>query len=306
MPVLKSAIISSACLAVISYSTYASNALNTQEASEPRATILNSGAEHKTNNARELHGIDIGDVVDEDELDRLARAANGEDDESVAEAAQQQQLEVEGKLDILRALEVRRIAELAPRVIIPEVARGYEDIYLRLLRGVLVYSPNPGSEVGKIEMRVSDLANPLEEAFDLSRFGDVGQYLSIATGYRKSKKAENASKIEIWITPWFLIKEELLGSASHFANIMGSWDPRTAPVGIFFTWGGYDILGWYEYLTTEGMDECVNTNFYEKWVDSNCAWGEAACCARPSLGPPRPAAVDGGAQMEKISFYFRD
>jgi len=113
----------------------------------------------------------------------------------------------------------------------------------------LIYKPNKGNDVGRIELRIADLANPLEGEFDLSKCGAAAQYLSINTGYRKGKRPENKDKVEIWFAPHFLIKNNLQGSASHFKDIMDSWDALTAPVGTFFTWGGWDDLGSYDYAT---------------------------------------------------------
>ena len=105
----------------------------------------------------------------------------------------------------------------------PAVAEGYEDIYDRFLNGKLIYKPDPNSDEGKVELRIADLEDPLNGTFDLSRCGDTGKYLSIATGYRKGKKPENASKVEIWFAPRFLIEKELNGAAAHFKPIMGNW-----------------------------------------------------------------------------------
>ncbi|MBL8677229.1 MAG: hypothetical protein JNJ47_07430, partial [Alphaproteobacteria bacterium] len=103
---------------------------------------------------------------------------------------------------------LRALEHPTPRVIyspigkpMPGIARGHEGVYERFLRGILVYRPQEGSDVGMIEMPIADLANPLEGIFDLSRCGDAGNYLSIATGYRKGKKAENANKVEVWLAP---------------------------------------------------------------------------------------------------------
>lgn len=88
-------------------------------------------------------------------------------------------------------------------IAIPEVARGYEDIYRRFLGGKLIYT-DPSSKAKK-ELPIRALANPLEGTFDLSGCGDTGTYLSISTGYRKAQKAENASKVEIWLATWVLV-----------------------------------------------------------------------------------------------------
>ncbi len=135
------------------------------------------------------------------------------------------------------------------KVAIPDIARGYEAIYERFLNGKLIYKPNKENDIGKIELRIADLANPLEGTFDLSRCGDAGNYLSISTGYRKGKKPENAGKVEIWFSPHFLIEKNLKGSACHFNEIVGSWNPFTAPVGTFFTGGEWDDLWCYQYST---------------------------------------------------------
>ena len=52
---------------------------------------------------------------------------------------------------------------------------GHEDIYERFLKGVLVYRPTEGSDVGKIELPTAALTNPLGSSFDLSSCGDRGQ-----------------------------------------------------------------------------------------------------------------------------------
>ena len=122
--------------------------------------------------------------------------------------------------------------------------------------------------MGLITMRISELLNPLESTFDLSECGNVGKYLSISTGYRKRKKAENENKIEIWIAPRFLIEKKLQTTASHFQDIYGKWNDST-PVGIFWTWGKWNNLTDYDYLVTENFDQLSNNNLYEKSRNTN-------------------------------------
>ena len=148
-------------------------------------------------------------------------------------------------------------------IAIPEIARGYEDIYRRFLGGKLIYT-DPTSKA-KRELPIRALANPLEGTFDLSGCGDTGQYLSISTGYRKGVKAENKSKVEIWLAPWFLVNKNLSSSANHLQPIMGNWDAAAAPVGLFWTWGGYNNLDWYEYLVTNSFSVMGSEDLYEKY-----------------------------------------
>jgi hypothetical protein len=159
---------------------------------------------------------------------------------------------------------------------------GHEEIYERFLKGVLIYRPQEGSDVGMITMRISDLVNPLESTFDLSQCGDVGNYLSISTGYRKGKKAENANKVEIWFAPRFLIEKKLTTTAGHFQDISGEWND-SVPVGIFWTWGGPDNLPLYDYLITENFDTLSNDTLYKKWRE-----GEGSLSTVPILQPYLP------------------
>src|SRR3990167_3312599 len=160
-------------------------------------------------------------------------------------------------------------ARPAPSIAIPEVARGYESIYERFLKGVLVYRPTEGSDVGKIELPIADLPNPLESTFDLSKCGDAGKYLSISTGYRKVQTPANANKVEIWFTPRFLVDKEMphLAPNHHMRQVIRSWDSARAPIGIFWTCGGWnatDHMMYCDYLTAESLDVIGSENLLKK------------------------------------------
>jgi hypothetical protein len=155
---------------------------------------------------------------------------------------------------------------------------GCELICPEFLNGKLIYRPNgeinDGKiEDGKIELKISNLWNPLKGTFNLSPCGKTDQYLSISTGYRQGKRPENASKVEIWFAPRFLVEKELNGTASHFKDIfLGNW-ATTAPVGIIWTWGDSDNMNWYDYLTTENGVNLSKINLYENWVKACTAAG---------------------------------
>lgn len=44
-------------------------------------------------------------------------------------------------------------------------ARRNELIYQRFLNGKLIYKPNKDNDIGKVELRIADLANPLQGTF---------------------------------------------------------------------------------------------------------------------------------------------
>lgn len=148
-----------------------------------------------------------------------------------------------------------------------------EDIYRQFLSGVLIYRPDPNSDEGMITLKISDLINPLEGTFDLSNCGDTGQYLSIATGYRKAQTPANAWKVEIWFTPWFLVDKKMpqLAPNHHIRAISGNWDVASAPIGIFWTWGGWNAanqIAYCDYFTKESMEQLSSESLFEKYNNS--------------------------------------
>ena len=151
------------------------------------------------------------------------------------------------------------------KIAIPEVAKGYEEIYKKFVMGKLIYNPDPNDNEGKIEFPFRDLIDPLEGTFDLTGCRESGQYLSISTGYRKGKKAQNSEKVEIWIVPRFLIEKEINSTTRHFQPIMNEWSAAAAPVGIFWTWGGWNDLNLFDYLVDNSLDQLSNNNLYRKW-----------------------------------------
>ncbi len=153
------------------------------------------------------------------------------------------------------------------RLAIPSWLKSQDEaVYRRFVNGVLIYRPNPESDDGKIVLPIADLPNPLEGTFDLSQCGEAGKDLSISTGYRKGKKAENANKQEIWFTPRFLVEKELHGTASHFKGIFPARWTNNAPVGIIWTWGDWEGMDSYDYLTGQSMEVLSNNNLYKKWL----------------------------------------
>jgi hypothetical protein len=147
-----------------------------------------------------------------------------------------------------------------------------EIVFLRFLNGKLIYKPKNDSDEGMIEMKISDLANPLACEFDLSMCGDMGQRLSISTGYRKGKLPENKEKIEVWIVPKFVVEKELSTrrsggimpllkktDAEHYRGIMSEW---SAPVAVFWSTGSARN-NYFDYLTNSQFDDISYKNLGE-------------------------------------------
>lgn len=175
-----------------------------------------------------------------------------------------------------------------------------KDVFWHLFKGKLIYKPDPNSDEGRVDLFISSLPNPLEGTFDLSNCGDSGKYLSIATGYRKVQNKANASKVEIWLTPRFLVDKEMpqLAKNHHIREIIGNWDATKAPIGIFWTWGGLNAayMAYCDYLTTESLDGMGSENLYKKYQKSGPS----------SLAPDRHHwMVDGRSSGVARWFTFR-
>ena len=143
---------------------------------------------------------------------------------------------------------------------LPDVALGHKGVYDMFLRGELQYRPNgDGNNQGLIRLPIADLANPLAGEFDLRNCGDAARYLSINTGYRTAVRPENANKVEIWLAPHFLVAANINGAAKHFQGpVMASWNGSVAPLGMFFTWGGWALDKSMDYVTDKDI------NFFNK------------------------------------------
>src|SRR3990167_7867991 len=138
-------------------------------------------------------------------------------------------------------------------------------------------------------------------AFDV---GEKKKYLSIATGYRKVQTPANANKVEIWFTPRFLVDKEMphLDPNHHMRAIIGSWDAARAPIGIFWTWGGWnatDHMAYCDYLTAESLDVIGSANLLKKALATRMAAGGPVsggytCCR----------AQYGGAERRRVHISF--
>jgi len=153
----------------------------------------------------------------------------------------------------------------------PIPAKGNEKIYEKFFKGELIYRPKGMDKIeGEIRLRIADLKNPLEGTFDLSQCGDAGNYLSINTGYRKGKKQENANKVEIWLTPRFLVEKEQSESAKHLQPIMSKWS-KDISVGVLYTWGGWDDMSYFDYNIITSDNLMSKKNLYEIYDEATAS-----------------------------------
>ncbi|MBM3611062.1 MAG: hypothetical protein FJX18_06040 [Alphaproteobacteria bacterium] len=151
----------------------------------------------------------------------------------------------------------------APLRAYPPIAIGHEADYDRFLNGVLTYKPNKDNDIGLVYLCIRDLVNPLDGTFDLSKCGDTGKYVSIHTGYKTATIPANRYKVEIWLTPKFLVEGNLGGDAAWMRGVMSQWE---ASYGIVWTWGNNPVVtDSFDYLLAGDVLLNKDKNLYEKW-----------------------------------------
>jgi|JI61114C2RNA_FD_contig_51_405928_length_1070_multi_2_in_0_out_0_1 hypothetical protein len=136
------------------------------------------------------------------------------------------------------------------------------EIFDKFYNGKLIYRQNPNSDNGKIELLISGLNHPFKGEFDLSNFGDIEKNLSINMGYRNRVKKKNKERIEIWLSPWFLIEKNINTTTKDINNIFPKELSLTSPIVIFWTLGKWDRLDSYDFLTKKNLSEISQLNLH--------------------------------------------
>jgi hypothetical protein len=157
---------------------------------------------------------------------------------------------------IVRGEEVARQTPLTvarPISTVPEIARGYEEVYRRFINGKLIFDNNEGQ---RKEFSFSQFATTLDGEFDLRGLTykydgntyNVSDYLRIKVGYRTTQ--ENDDKVTCWFTPRFLLEN----SNSRWKSL--DWK---SPLGIFWSYGNWGLED-FDYLTKSQFDEISSKN----------------------------------------------
>lgn len=85
--------------------------------------------------------------------------------------------------------------------------------------------------MGRARFPFSSLPNPLNGSFDLTACGTLRKHFRVSIGY-KTQTLPGDRRTEVWITPRFLVEQNLDGSADYFRWIFNAF---TSPVGLY--WG---------------------------------------------------------------------
>nr|MBA3814887.1 hypothetical protein [Alphaproteobacteria bacterium] len=137
-----------------------------------------------------------------------------------------------------------------------------EAIYQQLLNATLVFKPNPKKDDGMKSFKISTTL--FKGPLDLSECGDVVNNLVITTDPAVFfDKDHYKDKFLILMTIRSMIEKKINSTAWLLKWIMNDWKEDTAPVGIFWRWGHWNNLTWYDHLTTASLDDISSKNLYE-------------------------------------------
>lgn len=181
---------------------------------------------------------------------------------------------------------------------------GYGDICRIFLNGELVYTPK--QDMPQTKMLIADLEAPFQGEFDLSKYENAGgEGISISTGNREKFIAKNKNKIEIWFTPWFVIKNNTINNAAkNLEAIFTNLNNPVAPIAIIFNWGGYDNIGLYEYLTNYNLDTLSSNNLIQ--LLDICRTSSQMKDPRSLCTPPMQMCSNFTRKLlEKFHVYFK-
>jgi hypothetical protein len=185
----------------------------------------------------------INESTTESELEKF-RAA-----EQRVQAAEEHSREQQLNQDAQSLMVLETVPKLQPSMsgeaVIPEIAKGFEDVYRQFLKGKLVYKPNKDNDDGRIDFPIASLANPLEGTFDISRCAEFGQEIEVSTGFRTNVNPANKSKLEVWIVPQFVLQSDPRAKSIN-DSLQSNEKHRGKPFAILFTWGGWKDLSWHE------------------------------------------------------------
>ena len=151
----------------------------------------------------------------------------------------------------------------------------------RFYNGVLQYNPPQNGAIQ--DLRFSDLDDPFKGTFNLQGCGNVAGDLVITTDPERFFKirGENEDRVVILIALRHLIEQAINSTEAHpLVSVMDSWNADEAPAGIFWRWGNYQDLTWFDYLTVRSWAEISSTNLFENWKKRRRGRGECAVSAR--------------------------
>jgi len=136
--------------------------------------------------------------------------------------------------------------------------------------GILQYTPEDGGP--KIVLKFSDFK---DGTFDISACGNEAQWQVITQSMPRFfiVEGENKDKLVTLVVLRQVVEQAVKEDPNHpFSPILETW-PVDKPVGLFWRYGNYKNLAWFDYLTTSTLEEISRSNLFENWKKSSMARG---------------------------------
>ncbi len=144
---------------------------------------------------------------------------------------------------------------------------GNEAIFQRFFNGVLQYRPDPTNNDDMVTLYFSHFKKNLFNG----TFGRpecvAAADMPLVTTSLSDFFAPHPDQVVIGFFPHFRAERIVASTPNHpFKAIMGNWDKNIAPVGIFWRWGSWNDLTWYDYLTQSSLADISSRDLYGNWV----------------------------------------
>lgn len=150
-----------------------------------------------------------------------------------------------------------------------------KDDFWRFFKGKLIYNPQSGNQQ---VFCFSAAPNPFKHTFNVSLCDEAEHSLSFHLGIPEEDK-ESVEKVQTWIFFSPHVANQLETTAQHLKPIF----PVEVPVGMLWTWGKWNNLAWFDYLTTESTDNLSKITLYKNWEKSRRSKRVGRSVMRPGL-----------------------
>jgi hypothetical protein len=130
------------------------------------------------------------------------------------------------------------------------------------IRNMQLTHTNPETNE-KTVMNIPAGADALRHVFN-SENPDIFKNVRITTSVDEffKVKGDNENKLVVLASPYALIKYLY---ADKFSKAIVNWYPEVAQVALFWRYGNWEDLSWYDYLVTSSVGKLSDVNLYENW-----------------------------------------
>lgn len=142
----------------------------------------------------------------------------------------------------------------------------HKDTYDMLAKVALVYKAGREGVFKYEELPFLDMKNPFNGVLNLPDSYRGASQILITTSVDEFFKVneEDKSKLIILVSPYGAIKNLY---AARFGETTADWDPTIAPIGMFFRFGNWKDLSWFD-ARLKSLENLSGTTFQSMYMQS--------------------------------------